>query len=104
MIATFAEQRLAVFESWGLTRGQFWPLLGAYALALACIAVIGFLILVVFSGVAGAVVLANGGRVSDVANMLNPQDGSLHRPYFAIRPDRLHDRQQRCFGLRSTTP
>jgi uncharacterized membrane protein YidH (DUF202 family) len=76
-VATFAERRLAIFESWHLTRGYFWPLLGAYALALACIAVIGFLILAVFSGIAGAVMLLSGGQLSDVNAMMNPADSSL---------------------------
>jgi uncharacterized membrane protein YidH (DUF202 family) len=82
-VATFAERRLAIFESWGLTRGVFWPLLGAYVLALACIVVIGFLIIVVFSGVAGAVILAGGGELSDVGAMLNPRDSSL-KSYFSV--------------------
>jgi hypothetical protein len=69
-VATFAEQRLAIFESWGLTRGQFWPLLGAYALALACIAVIGFLIIVVFSGIAGAIMLASYFSIGLIAYMI----------------------------------
>jgi hypothetical protein len=73
-VATFAERRLAVFESWGLTRGQFWPLLGAYALALACIVAIGLLLIVMFSFAAGAFVVALGGKVTDVPAMLKPKD------------------------------
>jgi hypothetical protein len=82
-VATFAERRISVFESWRLTRGHFWPLLGAYALALACIFVIGFLILVVFSGVAGAIMLVTGGQFSDVGAMLKPKSGSL-RSYLSV--------------------
>ena len=82
-VATFAERRLAVFESWGLTRGHFWPLLGAYVLALACIAVIGFLILMVFSFVAGAVVIASGGQLTDVKSVIQPQGNSL-RSYLSV--------------------
>lgn len=76
-VATFAERRLAVFESWTLTRGYFWPLLGAYALALACIVVIGLLIVLVFTFVAGAIVLALGGKLTDVSAMVKPQGDSL---------------------------
>jgi len=76
-VATFAERRVAVFESWGLTRGYFWPLLGAYVLALACIAVIGFLILTVFMGVTGAIVVGTGGQLNDVKALIQPKDNSL---------------------------
>ncbi len=83
-VATFAERRLAVFESWGLTRGHFWQLLGAYMLALACIAVIGFLILTVFTGVAGAIMLASGGKLSDVNSLVQPQDASSLKSYLSF--------------------
>ena len=82
-VATFAERRLAIFESWSLTRGQFWRLLGAYVLALACIAVIGVLVLVVFSAVAGVVVLLTGGKIADVGAILNADQTSL-RSYFSV--------------------
>ena len=68
-VATFAERRLAIFESWRLTRGQFWPLLGAYALALCCIVVIGVLLMFLFSVVASIALLVSGGQLSDVAAM-----------------------------------
>jgi hypothetical protein len=76
-VATFAERRLAVFESWGLTRGQFWRLFGAYILALACVVVVGFLALVVFTGAAGVVVLLTGGKLADLGSILNPKDVTL---------------------------
>lgn len=76
-VATFAERRLAVFESWTLTRGHFWTLLGAYLLALASIAVIGVLLIAVFFGLAGAIKVAMGGQLSDVAAMVRPKTQSL---------------------------
>jgi hypothetical protein len=82
-VATFAERRLAIFESWSLTRGYFWRLLGAYALALACIVVIGFLVIVVFTGIAGAIMLLSGGQLADVGNILKPDETSL-RSYFSV--------------------
>ena len=82
-VATFAERRLAVFESWSLTRGQFWPLLGAYALAVACIVAIGLLLMVVFTFAAGAILVAQGGQFGDVWAMLKPKDNSL-RSYLSV--------------------
>jgi hypothetical protein len=76
-VATFAERRLAVFESWGLTRGQFWRLFGAYVLAIACVVVVGFLALVVFTGAAGVVVLLTGGKLADLGLILNPKNVTL---------------------------
>lgn len=32
-LITFGEHHISVFKSWGVTRGSFWPLLGAYLLA-----------------------------------------------------------------------
>ncbi|WP_372786821.1 hypothetical protein [Phenylobacterium sp.] len=82
-VATFAERRLAIFESWTLTRGQFWRLLGAYTLALACIVVIGLLIIVVFFGIAGVIVLMSGGQVADISSFIST-DGSSLRGYLSI--------------------
>jgi hypothetical protein len=76
-VATFAERRLVIFDSWRLTRGKFLPLLGAYALALSCIVVIGMLVLVIFSAVATAVILASGGSLADVAAMRKAPDATL---------------------------
>jgi hypothetical protein len=76
-VATFAERRLAVFESWGLTRGHFWTLLGAYMLALACIVVIGVLLIALFFSLAGAIKVATGGQLSDVAAMVRPKSQAL---------------------------
>jgi hypothetical protein len=76
-VATFAERRLAIFESWGLTHGQFWRLLGAYILALACIVVVGFLTLFLFVAIAGLVLLASGGQMSDISGVFKPDETSI---------------------------
>ena len=75
--ATFAEQRLVIFESWTLTRGHFWGLFAAYFLAIASIVTIWVLAFVVCVGVAGAVLLVTGGQLSDVMNVLTASDGSI---------------------------
>jgi hypothetical protein len=80
-VATFAEKRLSLFESWELTRGQFWRLLGAYVLALACVVVLGLLALVVFTAVAGVFVVATGGQMTDLGEVFKPDESSL-RAYF----------------------
>lgn len=49
---TFHQRRIRVFESWPLTRGRFWPLLGAYVLALVLILVVSLLALLIYFAVA----------------------------------------------------
>jgi hypothetical protein len=82
-VATFAERRLALFESWTLTRGQFWKLLGTYALAVCCFAVVGILVLVLFSAVAGVIVLLSGGQLTELGAIIKPDESSL-RGYFSV--------------------
>ncbi|MBE7219284.1 MAG: hypothetical protein INR64_12495 [Caulobacteraceae bacterium] len=57
---TFDSGRVRLFGSWRLTRGVFWPLLGAYLLAFVFMALIGLVLLVV-SAVVG---LATGGAAA----------------------------------------
>ena len=65
---TFATRRITVFRSWSMTRGRFWPLLGAYLIALA-------LGLVVFALTAAIAVLAvailGGGGQQAVASAVS---------------------------------
>lgn len=75
--ATFAERRIRIRESWELTRGSFWPLFGAYLLAIACIVVIGLLALVLFTAVAGIIVLIGGGQLSDLSSIFHPDETSF---------------------------
>lgn len=60
-VMTFAEGRLRLFESWDLTRGAFWPLLGAYFLAsiLSMLVAMGTIFVTVLLG--GMVFLVSGG-------------------------------------------
>lgn len=76
-VITFAEHRLAVFDSWRLTRGQFWRLLGTYILALCCIVVVVLLALIIFLAVVAAFVVGGGGELAEVSRMITPDDTSL---------------------------
>jgi hypothetical protein len=76
-VITFAERRLALFESWHLTRGHFWRLLGAYAIAIASIVVIGLLLLFLFTAVAGVIIMATGGEFADMSTVFSPDSSSI---------------------------
>jgi len=76
-VATFAERRIVVFESWGLTRGHVWQLLGAYALAVACIFVILALVMTIFIFIAAAILIAQGGQFADAWEVIKPKGTSL---------------------------
>ena len=82
-VATFAERRLVVFDSWSLTRGHFWQLFGAYALAVACIVTIWVLVVFVCFGVAGSIVMVTGGQLADVKGIFTASGTSL-RSYLSV--------------------
>jgi hypothetical protein len=75
---TFAERRLAIFDSWALTHGKFWPLLGVYILALASVVVVLLLAMIIFTAVA-AIVL--GGDIAAVGALFKPDLSSI-KAYF----------------------
>ena len=59
---TFDTGRVRLFGSWRLTRGVFWPLVGAYLLAFVIIALISVVLLVVSALVA----VATGGGANAI--------------------------------------
>lgn len=61
---TVAERRIAIFDSWGLTRGRFWPLLGMAILAMILAMVVQFLGWIVFM----PVFFLMGGGLADLAS------------------------------------
>ncbi|MDP3749679.1 MAG: hypothetical protein Q8Q88_21830 [Phenylobacterium sp.] len=77
-VITFAERRISVFESWGLTKGQFWKLLGAYILAIASVVVVLLLAMVIFMAVAA--ILA-GGDIASVGKIFSPDLSSVAAYY-----------------------
>ena len=72
--ATFAERHIRVFESWILTRGVFWPLLGAYVLSLALVIVVMLLALVIYAAIAA---ITLGGDLSQIGKVFQPDTSSL---------------------------
>lgn len=49
--ATFERRRFILFDSWGMTRGRVWPLLGAYLISWA----LSFLVTLLVSFIGGAI-------------------------------------------------
>jgi len=77
-VITFAERRISVFDSWRLTKGQFWKLLGAYVLAIASAVVVLLLATVIFMAVAA--ILA-GGDIASVGQVFKPDLSSVAAYY-----------------------
>jgi hypothetical protein len=71
--ATFDTGRIGIGVSWRLTKGHFWPLLGAYVLAGVLLIVIALLTLVIIAALAAVL----GGGLAAVGGMLNPNFSSL---------------------------
>lgn len=74
---TFATKKINLFGSWALTRGQFWPMLGAYVLS-AILSVITYL--AVFAILALIAVLAGGG-FGVMSAIFHPDMSSLRTLY-----------------------
>ena len=81
--ATFVERRIRVFESFRLTKGRFWPLLGAYVLAIILALVIFLLAMMIYFAVAA--LLAGG--VTAASSVFSPDFesfGTLLSPAYVI--------------------
>lgn len=76
-VITFDKRKLAILDSWAVTHGQFWRLLGAYILAICCVVVVSLLALMLFGTVAGLVLLSLGGSTDELTRIFAPDETSL---------------------------
>jgi hypothetical protein len=74
---TFMTGEIHIFRSWGLTKGHFWPLVGALALATALAIVVLLLAMVIFTAIIGVVVTLGGGSLADAGRILQPKITSV---------------------------
>jgi hypothetical protein len=72
-VMTFDTRKISIRDSWDLTKGQFWPLFGAYFVALV-LAVVVYALLLVIIAVIGA---SLGGGLTAMADAFNPDMSSL---------------------------
>jgi hypothetical protein len=70
---SFATGRVNIFGSWALTRGRFWPILGAYLLAIILLIVTYLLAFAVMAVVA----LGLGGGLAGVMGLFEPDMSTL---------------------------
>ncbi|RAK62054.1 hypothetical protein DJ019_20270 [Phenylobacterium kunshanense] len=76
-VMTFDLGRLAILDSWSLTRGQFWRLVAAYVLAICCVFVVAILFLMLFMAVSMIVTIATGGTVAELMRIFQPDETTL---------------------------
>ncbi len=76
-VMTFDQGRLAILDSWRLTHGQFWRLVGAYLLAICCVFVVAILFMMLFMAVSMIITLAMGGTVAELMRIFQPDETTL---------------------------
>jgi hypothetical protein len=72
-VLTFDTRKVSIRASWDLTKGRFWPLFGAYFVALV-LAIVVYALLLVIIAVVGA---SLGGGLAAMADAFNPDMSSL---------------------------
>jgi hypothetical protein len=72
-VLTFDTRKVSIRDSWDLTKGRFWPLFGAYFVALV-LAVVVYALMLVIIAVIGA---SLGGGIAAMADAFNPDMSSL---------------------------
>ncbi|KQZ25733.1 hypothetical protein [Caulobacter sp. Root1472] len=78
-VMTFAERRLRVFESWRLTKGRFWRLLGCYGLAVVLMLPIYMVMMTLYFAVTFAF---SGGDVGRAMGEIAQPDMTSVAAYF----------------------
>lgn len=81
-VITFDRDKLALFDSWAVTRGQFWRLTGAYLLMISLIAVALLVAILLFLPAAGIAVIVTGGAFSDLLQIFAIPDEPTLAAYF----------------------
>lgn len=81
-VITFDRDKLALFDSWNVTRGQFWRLTGAYVLTLALFAVAFFVVVLLFLPAAGIAMVVSGGSLTDVVRIFQLPEAPTLSAYF----------------------
>lgn len=76
---TLGEGRVRIFESWRLTQGRFWPLLGAYLLAFVMV-----LLVQIVGSIIGAAALFSSGGGSLFGSATGVPDFSNLSPLIAV--------------------
>jgi len=74
-VMTFAERRLRVFESWRLTKGRFWRLLGCYGLAVVLMLPIYMVMMTLYFAITFAFSGGDLGRA--MSELVQPEMTSL---------------------------
>lgn len=74
---TFMTGELHIVRAWPLTRGYFWRLFGAYALAAILAAITLLLAMIMFGATAGALMILAGGSAADIGRVFQPDATSI---------------------------
>ena len=82
---TVSEGHIRIFESWGLTRGRFWSLLGAYFLCWVMLFVLVIVGMILIAVVAAGTALATGGSLDALTGMFSPDYSSLQAYFSPVR-------------------
>lgn len=76
-VITFVGRRVTIFDSWRVTKGQFWKILLAYVIAMFCIFLIMVVTMALFMALAMIVLKINGGQVTDISAFISPDETSF---------------------------
>ena len=73
----FDTRKIDLGASWALTKGRFWPLFGAYLIAMVLAAVVYILLFVMIAAVGAIGALAAGGDLASVGDALQHEANSM---------------------------